>query len=154
MQLRSSAFSDGDTIPRRLTCDGRILSPSLEWSGVQAESRNSAIICDDPGAPGGTWHHCAAYNIPTDRSGLAEGDGPAWRRDRFQPWNQRLRKTRQRSSVPVASSGAPSISFLHFGALACAPTGREQAVVCGYRTSGPQAYFRRSEHCTDCTIDD
>ena len=73
MQLRSSAFLDGATIPRRHTCDGEDLSPPLEWSGHPAQARSFAVVCDDPDAPGGTWHHWAAYDIPADHSGLAEG---------------------------------------------------------------------------------
>jgi Raf kinase inhibitor-like YbhB/YbcL family protein len=73
MQLRSSAFSDGETIPRRFTCDGQDLSPPLEWSGAPAQALSFAIVCDDPDAPGGIWHHWAAYDIPADRLGLTEG---------------------------------------------------------------------------------
>ena len=73
MQLRSSAFLDGETIPRRHTCDGEDLSPPLEWSGHPAQTRSFAVVCDDPDAPGGSWHHWAAYDIPADHSGLAEG---------------------------------------------------------------------------------
>ena len=64
---------DGATIPRRHTCDGEDLSPPLEWSGHPAQARSFAVVCDDPDAPGGTWHHWAAYDIPADHSGLAEG---------------------------------------------------------------------------------
>lgn len=64
---------DGETIPRRHTCDGEDLSPPLEWSGHPAQARSFAVVCDDPDAPGGTWHHWAAYDIPADHSGLAEG---------------------------------------------------------------------------------
>jgi len=73
MQLRSSGFFDGATIPRRYTCDGDDLSPPLEWSGAPAGIRSFVLLCDDPDAPGGTWHHWAAYDIPADRIGLAEG---------------------------------------------------------------------------------
>jgi Raf kinase inhibitor-like YbhB/YbcL family protein len=73
MELRSSAFSDGETIPRRFTCDGQDLSPPLDWSGAPAQVLSFAIFCDDPDAPDGTWHHRAAYDIPANRLGLAEG---------------------------------------------------------------------------------
>ena len=80
MQLRSNAFADGGMVPRRLTCDGENLSPELHWSEPPAETRSFVVLCDDPDAPAGTWHHWAAYDIGADLASLAEGavapDGP------------------------------------------------------------------------------
>jgi len=73
MQLRSSAFPDGTTIPRRFTCDGTDLSPPLDWSDAPETTRSFMLLCDDPDAPAGTWHHWAAYDIPADRAALVEG---------------------------------------------------------------------------------
>ena len=73
MQLRSSAFPDGTTIPRRFTCDGTDLSPPLDWSDAPETTRSFMLLCDDPDAPAGTWHHRAAYDIPADRAALVEG---------------------------------------------------------------------------------
>jgi len=70
MRLRSSAFSDGSAIPRRFTCDGEDLSPPLDWSDVPAATRSFVLLCDDPDAPGGTWHHWAAYDIPAGQTAL------------------------------------------------------------------------------------
>ena len=72
MQLRSAGFIDGSTIPRRFTCDGEDLSPPLAWSGAPAATRSFVLLCDDPDAPGGTWHHWAAYDIPANQAELAE----------------------------------------------------------------------------------
>ena len=73
MQLRSSAFPDGTTIPRRFTCDGADLSPPLDWSDAPETTRSFVLLCDDPDAPAGTWRHWAAYDIPADRAALVEG---------------------------------------------------------------------------------
>ena len=73
MRLTSTAFADGTAIPRRHTCDGEDLSPALAWSDVPAGVRSFVILCDDPDAPGGTWHHWAAYDIPASQSALAPG---------------------------------------------------------------------------------
>ncbi|MGZ3283371.1 MAG: YbhB/YbcL family Raf kinase inhibitor-like protein [Xanthobacteraceae bacterium] len=73
MRLRSSAFPDGTTIPRRFTCDGTDLSPPLDWSDAPETTRSFVLLCDDPDAPAGTWHHWAAYDIPADRAALVEG---------------------------------------------------------------------------------
>src|SRR5258706_12982454 len=64
MQLRSSAFDDGAAIPRRFTREGGDVSPPLNWSDPPAPTRSFVLLCDDPDAPAGTWHHWAAYDIP------------------------------------------------------------------------------------------
>jgi Raf kinase inhibitor-like YbhB/YbcL family protein len=73
MQLRSSDFSSGSTIPRRFTCDGEDLSPALDWKAAPATTRSFVLLCDDPDAPAGKWHHWAAYDINADQTGLVEG---------------------------------------------------------------------------------
>jgi len=60
-------------MPRRFTCDGEDISPPLAWSGAPAATRSFVLLCNDPDAPAGTWHHWAAYDIPPDRTALAEG---------------------------------------------------------------------------------
>jgi Raf kinase inhibitor-like YbhB/YbcL family protein len=75
MRLRSGAFSDGSAIPRRFTCEGEDQSPSLQWSDAPAGTRSFALLCDDPDAPAGTWHHWAVYDILADRVALPEGVG-------------------------------------------------------------------------------
>ncbi len=76
MRIASSAFTEGATIPRRFTCDGENLSPPLEWSEAPAETRSFVLLCDDPDAPAGTWHHWAVYDIPAGHGGLGEGIRP------------------------------------------------------------------------------
>jgi Raf kinase inhibitor-like YbhB/YbcL family protein len=73
MQLRSDAFSAGAAIPRRFTCDGEDLSPPLEWEGAPADTRSFVLLCDDPDAPAGTWHHWAAFDLPASLAKLDAG---------------------------------------------------------------------------------
>jgi Raf kinase inhibitor-like YbhB/YbcL family protein len=72
MRLNSTAFADGSAIPRRFTCDGDDLSPPLSWSDAPPGTRGFVLLCDDPDAPAGTWHHWAAYDIPSTLTGFAE----------------------------------------------------------------------------------
>jgi Raf kinase inhibitor-like YbhB/YbcL family protein len=72
MKLTSSAFGEGQGIPAHYTCDGSDRSPPLAWTNVPAECQSLAVFCDDPDAPAGTWHHWAAYDIPTSLTGLTE----------------------------------------------------------------------------------
>ncbi len=73
MQLSSNAFSDGSAIPRRFTRDGEDLSPALDWQAAPAMTASFVLLCDDPDAPAGTWHHWAVYDIDAAQTGLAEG---------------------------------------------------------------------------------
>lgn len=72
LQLASTAFSNGAPIPRVHSCDGADRSPPLSWSRIPAACRSLALLCDDPDAPAGTWHHWAAYDIPVGETGFAE----------------------------------------------------------------------------------
>lgn len=71
--LSSNSFSNGETIPRRYTCDGEDLSPHLSWSGTPAGTASLALIVDDPDAPAGNWVHWVLYNLPPDLTELPEG---------------------------------------------------------------------------------
>ena len=71
-QLTSPSFDDGQVIPPRYTCEGENISPALEWRDAPAEVASFALLCDDPDAPDGTWHHWALYDIPADTSRLEQ----------------------------------------------------------------------------------
>lgn len=76
LTLTSTAFSHGERIPERHTCEGDDLSPPLAWSGAPKGTASFALLCDDPDAPRGTWHHWAVFDIPADTSALREGYPP------------------------------------------------------------------------------
>jgi len=73
ISISSPAFRDGDTIPRKFSCDGGSVSPALSWSGIPGGARSLALIADDPDAPMGTFTHWVIYNLPPDLTGLPEG---------------------------------------------------------------------------------
>jgi hypothetical protein len=62
--LTSTAFSEGEMIPKKYTCDDADISPPLAWAGAPEGTRSFALISDDPDAPGGTWVHWVMYNLP------------------------------------------------------------------------------------------
>lgn len=76
MRLTSTAFSEGERIPSRYTCDGNNESPPLAWSGPPRQTMSFAILCDDPDAPLGKWHHWAGYDIPPSRMSLGPAVAP------------------------------------------------------------------------------
>jgi len=79
--VTSSAFQEGEMIPRKYTCDGANVSPPVAWTGVPDGAKSIALISDDPDAPVGTWVHWVLYNLPLDSTGLAEGIKPVEKLD-------------------------------------------------------------------------
>ncbi|MGD8428574.1 MAG: YbhB/YbcL family Raf kinase inhibitor-like protein [Balneolaceae bacterium] len=67
LQILSSAFKNGETIPVKYSCDGENVSPPLEWSEVPDGTKSFALIVDDPDAPAKTWVHWVLYNIPANQ---------------------------------------------------------------------------------------
>ncbi len=81
--LIASTFANGAEIPRRYTCDGEDISPPLNWSGAPTGTLSFVLLCDDPDAPGGTWHHWAAFDLPPDLTALPEGAAQHSERQHF-----------------------------------------------------------------------
>ena len=81
MQLTSTAFEQGGSIPSKHTGEGVDTSPELSWSNAPDATQAFAVICHDPDAPlvspAGTYGfvHWVLYNIPASTTGLAVGSG-------------------------------------------------------------------------------
>jgi Raf kinase inhibitor-like YbhB/YbcL family protein len=73
LQVTSSAFAEGQSIPKKHTCDDKDVSPPLKWSGAPVLTQSFALIADDPDAPVGTWVHWVLYDMPAATSELTEG---------------------------------------------------------------------------------
>ncbi|MCH8029269.1 MAG: YbhB/YbcL family Raf kinase inhibitor-like protein [Candidatus Dadabacteria bacterium] len=71
-ELTSTAFTQGDSIPIKYTCDGQDVSPPLQWKDPPEGTQSFALINDDPDAPGGTWVHWVLYNLPASTLSLQE----------------------------------------------------------------------------------
>ena len=84
MELTSSAFTDGEPIPARHTCDGDDLSPSLAWTDPPEGTVSVALCLDDPDAGRYPFTHWLAWNLPAAAGGIAEGEAaPAEGRNDF-----------------------------------------------------------------------
>jgi Raf kinase inhibitor-like YbhB/YbcL family protein len=83
IKLTSPAFGRNDTIPKEFTCDGENSSPPLQWSNVPKESKELALLVEDPDAPSGNFVHWTAYGIDpgstTVPDGAEEGENSAGR---------------------------------------------------------------------------
>ncbi|HWA09728.1 MAG TPA: YbhB/YbcL family Raf kinase inhibitor-like protein [Opitutaceae bacterium] len=73
--LASSAFANGDAIPRHHTADGQQSSPELAWSGAPRGTRSYVLIVHDPDTPRGDVTHWLLWDIPGSRSALPEDAG-------------------------------------------------------------------------------
>ncbi|MBI2877475.1 MAG: YbhB/YbcL family Raf kinase inhibitor-like protein [Candidatus Tectomicrobia bacterium] len=73
LEIHSSAFTTGNPIPQKYSCDGPDLSPPLSWTAPPAGTQSLALIMDDPDAPVGTWVHWVLYDLPATIHELPEG---------------------------------------------------------------------------------
>ncbi|MGH7925284.1 MAG: YbhB/YbcL family Raf kinase inhibitor-like protein [Candidatus Binatus sp.] len=75
MILTSTAFAPGGAIASVDACTGADRSPALAWSNAlpSTKTKSFALIVEDPDAPGETFIHWVAYNIPARVTSLAPG---------------------------------------------------------------------------------
>jgi len=97
LELSSPAFRSGGEIPSVHTCEGKDLSPALEWRNLPREARSLVLIVDDPDAPDPkapkmTWVHWILYDLPPAATGLPEAVGtgalPAGTREGVNDWRR------------------------------------------------------------------
>jgi Raf kinase inhibitor-like YbhB/YbcL family protein len=70
LKLTSSAFSDGNPIPRECGYKNGNKEPPLAISGIPAEAKSLTLIMDDPDAMevvGKVWVHWVVWNIIPDQ---------------------------------------------------------------------------------------
>jgi Raf kinase inhibitor-like YbhB/YbcL family protein len=73
IQITSTAFTEGNSIPQKYTCDNQDISPPLVWTGIPAGAKSLALIVDDPDAPVGAWVHWVVFDMLPTLNGLPEG---------------------------------------------------------------------------------
>lgn len=76
MTISSTAFSDGQLIPKQYSCDGDGINPPLQFFGIPSEAKSLALLVEDPDAPTGTWTHWLMWNIPPAVSQIAQNSVP------------------------------------------------------------------------------
>ena len=64
LELTSSGFQNGHSIPVRYTCDGADETPSLSWGEPPLGTKSFALVIDDPDAPNGMFRHWGVFDIP------------------------------------------------------------------------------------------
>ena len=75
--ITSSAFKNNQPIPRKYTGEAEDVSPPLSWSNVPAQTKELALICDDPDAPTPEpWVHWLIYKLPPGTAELPEAVPP------------------------------------------------------------------------------
>ncbi len=72
MQIKSSSFENGQSLPAKYTCDGEGVNPPLQISEIPEGTKSLALIFDDPDAPSGDFVHWLAWNINPGTSEIKE----------------------------------------------------------------------------------
>ena len=78
--LESTAFSNGEEIPKKYGYKNGNVSPPLKLSGLPQETKSLALIMDDPdamGAVGKVWVHWLMWNIEPSITEILEGSTPS-----------------------------------------------------------------------------
>jgi len=73
MELTSTAFTDGASIPPQYACGGAGTPPPLEVTGVPDGTASLTLTVTDPDAPRGTFIHWTKHGIAPDASDLRGG---------------------------------------------------------------------------------
>ncbi|WP_135826393.1 YbhB/YbcL family Raf kinase inhibitor-like protein [Halorussus ruber] len=71
--IRTPAFTHGEPIPEKYTCEGEDVSPELTIADVPDDAAALAVVVDDPDAPAGTFTHWLLWNVPADTVEIPEG---------------------------------------------------------------------------------
>lgn len=75
LQLTSSAFDHGDSIPDQYGYSARNVNPPLSVSGVPDDAETLALVVDDPDAvepAGKVWDHWVVWNVDPETHEIPE----------------------------------------------------------------------------------
>jgi Raf kinase inhibitor-like YbhB/YbcL family protein len=72
-EIRSSAFRNGDAIPKLFSGEGKDISPPLEFASPPKGTAEMALLVEDPDAPQAEpWVHWILYGFSPDLKKLPE----------------------------------------------------------------------------------
>jgi hypothetical protein len=74
--LISPDFNDGEPIPKRFTCNGENVPPTLAWGEPPTGTKSFILTVIDPDAPGGAWVHWIVYNLPAQTRSIDANTRP------------------------------------------------------------------------------
>lgn len=88
-ELTSTQFQANRTIPQQYTCQGRNISPNLQWKHAPKHTQSFALIMSDPDAPNGNWVHWIVFNLPSNTTHLSPNvDLPIEAVNGLNSWNK------------------------------------------------------------------
>jgi Raf kinase inhibitor-like YbhB/YbcL family protein len=64
--VTSSAFSDGNFIPSKYTCEGQNISPPISIKAIPSNTKSMVLIIEDPDAASGSFIHWIVWNIKAE----------------------------------------------------------------------------------------
>lgn len=76
MEILSTVFEGGDSIPFRYTCDGQNTNPPLTFNDIPKEAVTLALIIEDVDAPGEIFYHWVIWNIDPSCDEIEEDHVP------------------------------------------------------------------------------
>ena len=88
MRIMSSAFRNGESIPRQYTRDGLDKNPPLHIEGVPVTAKSLVLIVDDPDAPHGTFTHWIVFDLDPKRVEIDEDVAPEEARQGTSDWGR------------------------------------------------------------------
>jgi Raf kinase inhibitor-like YbhB/YbcL family protein len=73
LAIESTAFHQGEEIPRQFTCHGPNTSPALSWGALPPNTKSLALLAIDLDSPFRPYTHWILYNVPPQPNTLPEG---------------------------------------------------------------------------------
>ncbi len=68
MKLSSPEFANNGYIPKKFTCEGKDVNPTLVIEDIPKDTLSLVLIVEDPDAPAKTWVHWVVFDIqPTSK---------------------------------------------------------------------------------------